>query len=333
MASTTINAPFSHAQTEAYTGLPYIFGTEEIKLELQDRLNVLNLGVVSLVGDIARSGSDTIRVTDFGNVGYSLPMTALASETDTVADSPMTLGYEEVTAGQYKMSQAETYLQQVTQREEAVSLERLKGLVVSSWMRTYRDLICAVGAAFSSSVGSVATTLSVDDWLDLATEYRTTLGSKIPTAMLDGTQVDQLLRSFRSEPAFQANSAEFSRLLSLRANGRPADTEMDMIAQLYPDLGGMGIDVAVTDSVTQSGGGRNGFAFSPGGIGWARGSTSPIRPANPQGAIAIDEFGLLIEDMVNGQAQNTSRFQANAFFGASAGSSRVFVQRKILSIV
>jgi len=230
MPTVQVNPPFQFTDVQGTLGHSYLFAQEEILLELQDRLNVLGLGVVSLRGDVMGSGTDTLRITDYGNVGYSLPFTALASETDTVAPSPIDIGFETVTVGEFGLSQSETYKEQVLNREPAISLDRLKAMVPQSWMRTFRDQITTTGSGITTAVGSAATTLSVDDHLDLLTAYRTTLGSRIPTAFLDPTPMDQLVRSYRNEPAFQNNTDAFARLFAL-ATGQPGDVRSMDVTQ------------------------------------------------------------------------------------------------------
>jgi hypothetical protein len=322
-----VNPPISHAQVFGTLGFSYVFAEQEILLELQDRLDIMGLGVVSLRGDLAGSGSDTVRVTDYGDIGFSLPFTALASETDTVAPSPLNIGYETVTIGTFGLSHSETYTQQVLSREPAISLDRLKARVPESWARTFRDRVALTGSGITTAVGAAGTTLSVDDHLDLATAYKVNLGNARPVAMIDGTQFDQLSRSYRTEPAFTNTAGDFAALLGIPAG------QGSVAAQLKPNFAGMGIDLAITDSIVQSGGARQGFAFPPGGIGWAVANTSPIRPANQNGAVYIPAVGLFIEELTEGGVQTKRAYRATTFFGTALGSERVFTLRRFISII
>ena len=326
----TVNPPTSHAQTFGTLGFAYVFAQVAMLLELQDKLDVHGMGVVPLRGDLAGTGSDTIRVTDYGNVGWSLPMEALGSETDTVAPSPVDIGYETITIGQFGLSQSETYKQQILNREPAISLDRLKMQVPNSWLLTFRNRVALAGSGIAVAVGSATTTLSVDDHLDLATAYKTNMGNATPSSMIDGTQFDQLSRSYRSEPAFTNSAAEFAAILGLKTGG-PSGS--DTVAQMHANYAGMGINLAITDSVVQSGGARQGFAFPPGGIGWAVANTSPIRPANTNGAIYLPEFGLFIEELTEGGRQTIRTYRATAFFGVELGSTRVYTLRRFISQV
>ncbi len=330
MPTSSISPPYSHANVFGTLGFAYQFAQEEILLELQDKLNVLGMGVISLRGDVASSGSDTLRVTDYGNVGFSLPFTALASETDTVAPSPIDIGYETVTIGQFGLSQSETYKEQVLGREQAIKLDRLKALVPDSWLRTFRDRVALSGSGITTAVGSAATTLSVDDHLDLASAYKVNLGNRRPSAMIDGTQFDELTRSYRNEPAFQNSSEDFAKLLGLMTGGA-GGIPGDFVTQMHPNFAGVGIDLALTDSIVQSGGARQGFAFPPGGIGWAVANTLPIQPANPTNAVYIPAFGLFIEELTGGGPQTIRQYRATSFFGTALGSERVYTLRRLIS--
>ncbi len=212
-------------------------------------------------------------------------------------------------------------------REPAISLDRLKAMVPDSWLRTYRDRVAVAGSGITTAVGSAATTLSVDDHLDLATAYRTTLGGRIPTAMVDPQQFDELARSYRSEPAFTNSAGEFAAILGLQAGGPDAAT----VRQVHPNFAGMGVDLALTDSVVQSGGAYQGFAFSPGGIGWAVANTSPIRPSNAMGAVYVPQFGLFIEELADKGGQTVRQYRATTFFGVALASERTHVLRRFIS--
>lgn len=330
MPTATVNPAFSHAQMFGTLGHAYLFAQEEILLELQDQLDVHGMGVVALRGDLAGTGTDTLRVTDYGNVGWSLPFASLATETDTVAPSPINVGYETVTLGQFGLSHSETYKQQVLSREDAVELDSLKAKVPMSWLRTFRDRVTLAGSGITTAVGSAATTLSVDDHLDLASAYRTNLGNMRPGIMIDGTQHDQLARSYRNEPAFSNNASEFATLLGLKIG---ADPNAETVTQTHPNFAGMGMDLAVTDSIVQSGGARQGFAFPRGGIGWCVANTSPIKPANAVGAVYVPAFGLFIEELTDGSGQTTRQYRATSFFGVALGSTRVYTLRRFISII
>ena len=164
---TSIAPPTSFANVQsAGFGFDYIFAAEMIAIELQDSLDVLGLGVIPLKGDLMSSGSDTLRITDFGGIGWSLPMKALTTETEIVAPSPFDIGFEEITIAPHGLAQSETYQSQILGREPMIMLDALKPRLVQSWLRTLRDKVCITGAGMTTDVGSATTQLSVDDHLD-----------------------------------------------------------------------------------------------------------------------------------------------------------------------
>jgi hypothetical protein len=329
MPTSTIPAPATHAALEAEVGFSYVFSGEDMLLELQDRMDPLKLGIVSLRGDLAGSGSDVLRITEYGNVGWSVAMSALASEVATVAASTTIAGYETITVGTYGISHSETYSAQAFARPEAagLSLDALKQQVPNSYLKTVRGLIATAGAGITAgTVGSASTTLGVDDWLDLGTAYRTNPGASMPTAILHSTPFDQLARSFRNEPGFQNSAQEFAAVMGVAAD------EQGRVMQMFPNYLGLGVNVAYTNDVTTSGGAYQSFSTSAGGIGLATASTSPIVTAGgPDRTIYIPEFGLLIEEMTEGGATNTRIYKALAFVGVAVGSDNVYVNRRILS--
>lgn len=318
---TTIAPPVDFAQTQGDLGLDYIFTAERIQLELQDKLDILGMGTVPLLGDLAGSGTDTLRVTQVGSVGWSRRMASMGSETDTITASPITTGYVEVAIGMYGLAHEETYQQQVLSREPGISLEALEAMVPLSWLSTFRYLVCVEGATFATIVGGAATQLSVDDWIDLITAHNETLGGEgNPGSTLAPQQMTQLVASFRTEPAFQNLAADFAAMQKVGN------------MQIKPNFAGLGIDVALTDDVQQSGGAYQGFSMTPGGIGWARASTSSIRPHVAGVGMYLPEFGVFVERIGKGE-QGKARYEARSWLGVNSGSSDVFVQRRVRSVV
>ena len=315
---TTIAPPINFAQTQGDLGQDFIFAAGAILLEVQDRLDLLGLGTVPLVGDLMGTGSDTIRVREMGTVGWSQRMAALATEDAAITASSITTGYTEVTVGMYGLAHEETYQSQILSSEPGISLEALEAQVPNSWLATHRYLVCVEGATFGTIIGSATAALSVDDWLDLVAATEEMLGVAAPMATLAPQQMTQLRDSARTEPAFQNLAADFAA--TQRFDGM----------QIKRNVLGLGLDAAVTDDVVQSGGAYQGFAHSPGGIGWARASTSPIRTPNP--SIYVPELGMFIERIGLG-SNGKARYEARAWIGVNSGSANVFLQRRIRSVV
>ena len=319
---TTQAAPFSHGNFESDLGYSYVFAGEAIRQVLTDEMNPMALGIAPLVGDFAGSGTDTIRITHMGGVGWNLEMAALASETDTIVPSSMTSGYSSVALGFYGLGHDETYKQQLLSREPAVMLDALKARVPESYLATWRSVYCTTGATISTAVGSASAYNSIDDLLDLIAVYRENPGSGRPKVVAHTVQGSKLLESARNEPAFQAAAADFQGQQAL-SDGM----------QMLPNFLGLGIDFALTNEVGQAASAYQGFAHSVGGIGWAVCSTASLKTANPQGTILIPEMGIVIEEKTDGSGQSIRGYEARAAFGMALGDTSVFLLRRFIGKV
>jgi hypothetical protein len=321
---TTINPASSFAQHET-AGLTYsyVLLRQQLLMAMMDKIDPIATGMVSLKGDVAGTLSDTIRIREVDDIGFARRFTALANETDAITASAFSMGYTEASVGLYGLAHEETFQGQVLGSNEGVTLDDLIASVPGSFLATLRYQGCVTGATISSTVGAATTYLSVDDYLDLLTEVRSTPGATDNGAIrvtTDPAAIDKLIRSARTEPAFQNSAADFANLLGIKAG------------QVYPNLLGLGADWIGTDDTQQSGGGYQGFASSFGGVGWVRASTGNIRPSGMGRAMYMPEYGLFIQEIDAGQ-NGKARYEARAWFGTALGSSSVFFQRRLISKV
>jgi hypothetical protein len=315
----TITAPALAAAVNTEVGFAHTFAQIAIQRRLEDSLNVAQAGLVRLVGDAAGSGSDSIRVTNIGGVGFNLAMASLATETTAITPSPFDLGYSTVTIGDYGLAFEESYKAMILGREPAAMIDALVATMPDSFLRTLRNLVATTVAGFSTTIGASGTTLSVDDYLDLVAAHRETLGSGVPVTILHPKQVTDLIESFRSESTLSLSVSDFGNLLGAAPG------------QTIGNLAGLGIDVSMSDSITDDGTDYFGGAYSPGGVGYAVGSTATVR-ATPD-AIRVPDFGLLITFPSSASTSGKVTAEGRAFVGVAAGSSDVFLQRKIRSAV
>lgn len=323
---TTIASPASHAQLKGDLGFAYTFAAEEIRERLQDRLAMEQLGWVQLVGDVAGTGSDVLRITDIGDLGYARPFTELANETSTITPSPFLTGYSTVTVGMYGLSHDATYFSQILTREGAVTLDSIKREVPKSVSATVRSLVATKIAAFGTNVGDTSSELGPNDFLDLGAAFRANLGAYeygVPACMVHPQQVEQAIRGFRNDPAYQKDVREFQEMAALRTR--------EQSSQLYRNFMGLGMDLAASDDVSTTGGGYDGGAWSFGGIAMARASTAGLVTANPNGTMYVPEAGLVIEEAPETGRTGTRRYYARLFIGVDSGSTNVFVLRGLIS--
>lgn len=319
---TTINPATSFGQTQGITGQSYVFLQAQLLMALMDMIDPIVLGLARLKGDLAGSGSDVLRVAHVDNIGYARRFTATASETSPVSASPFDLGYSTVSIGEYALAHEETYKHQALNSQPGISLDALIALVPNSWIATIRELVCNAGAGISTAVGAAGTQLSVDNILALRAAARNADAYGRLIGMVSPQQVDQLLQSVRSEPAFQGMASDF-----LAAQGQA------VVNPVLANILGQQIDLGISNDIDQSGGAYQGFALSEGGMGYAIANTSRITPANQDNAIYVPEYGLLIEQLTDGSRQRTRAYQAIAYLGVAVGSSDVFFQRRLISAV
>jgi hypothetical protein len=314
---TAITPPATHSQLVTDLGYAYVFAEQEIRRELADMLNVLQLGVVPLVGDAAGTGSDTIRVTRLGGVGWAEAMATLGSETAPITPTGFTTGFDVVSIARHGLAKEESYTAQILGREPAAMLEGLKALIPESWLKTFRQKVATAGASFADTVGTTGTVWTFDDELDLVAYFNETEGFEgNAVTMRHPEQMTQLRESIRNEPNFQ-----FPEITSALQSLRPGGTFVDFL----------GFRNFATHDVTNAGGDHQGFAFAPGAIGWAVASTLGVKVEDPEQALVIPEFGLVCEWKSTGN-EATAQWDANAYFGVATADPSVAPQARIISL-
>ncbi len=313
----TITPPATFAQVKADLGFAYVFASQEIRMELAEMLNVLQLGVVPLVGDLAGSGSDVVRVTRLGGVGWQEAMQTHTGETDPTTVTGFRTGFDTVSIARHGLAKTESYTNQILGREPMAMLAGLKTLIPASWLKTFRQKVMASGAGFTGSVGTTGTDWSFDDELALVTFFNETEGfNGDAVTFRHPEQYSDLRESIRVEPNFQFPDIT-QRLQELRADGGAVDF--------------LGFRNFASHDVTTSGGDHQGFAFMPGAIGWAVASSAPVKVEDPDQALFIPEFGLVCELKSTGNTA-TARWDVNAYFGVANADPSVAAQTKIISI-
>jgi hypothetical protein len=125
---------------------------------------------------------------------------------------------------------------------------------------------------------------------------------------------------YRTEPAYQTSVADFT-------------TIQGIVGQMAPNFAGLGIDIATTPDVTQSGGAYQGFALAPGGIGWARASTAGVLPTGVVSPIYMPEIGVLIAPLASSMPNATALYVAWLWLGLALASTQTHAQKRILSVV
>ena len=318
---TTVSPPFSQGQTQTDLGFDRVYLEAQIRMGLAERLNLLGLDRIVSVGDLAGSGSDTASLPYVDGMGYDAAMTSLGTESSPVPIGTATTGYDTIALGEYGLGYEVTYRGIGLGRDASapvLDVDRIADMLPDSFAKTFRSVACTTGATISASVGSTSTNASMDDLLDLMAAADQTDGvgeDEALTLMLKPIQLSQLKDSARSEPAFQNSLADFSRA---QARGR-----------VIPGAFGLNVDIVATSDVTDTGGAYQGFAFQRPALGYVTMDTERIAPNVPY--IAIPEFGLLIQFLLDKAGQATKQVEGRAYFGIGLASTTVAFQRRFLS--
>ena len=200
-------------------------------------------------------------------------------------------------------------------------LDALVQTMPESFLRTLRDLTATTIAGFSTSVGSSGAALDMDHLLDLLAAFRENPGAGQPVVMLHPKQVSDLVDSIRSETTLSLSVSEFGGVQGLQGG-----------AQTIRNFAGLGFDISMSTSITDDTTDYFGGAYSAGGVGYAVGSTAGVR-ARGIDAIRIPEFGTIVTFPSSSSTNGKETAEARSFLGVAAGSSDVFVQRKVISKV
>jgi hypothetical protein len=317
----TIISPASFAQTNPVVGYEYVIAAQQIQQEITEELNVLQSGLALLVGDLAGTGADTIRVTRFGGLGFAEQMVEMADETEAVVPTGFTLNSDSVTIGRFGLAKEQTYQDQVLGRAEAIGLDDMIALAPQSWLATIRSLVAEAGATFSSGLGTSGADWTYDDELEMVAAFHETEGFNVrmkPVTIRHPEQFTDLRNSIRNEPGLQASVDFQSKILGLTDEQQGAFQFLG-----FRNFGSF--------DVPTSGGDHVGCAYVPGALAWAVASTMAITPENPAMTTWVPEFGIIIERKGTAEVA-TAKFVMNAWFGVAKLSSALFPQFKLSSV-
>lgn len=319
----TIIPASSFAQTQDTVGQEYVFAGEDIRQEIVEKIDVLADGLVMGVGDLEASGSDTVRVTRYGGIGFAEEMDAMGSETELIVPSGFTIGSDSVALGRHGIAKEETFTSQILSRAEAMGIERMVQHVPASFLKTLRVDVAEAGSTFSSGAGTTGLAWTYDDEIELCALFNETAGFADAARQQGGVvslrhpeQYTDLAQSLRNEPALQGRADELFSLLGIQSSEA---------------FEFQGIRNYRSHDVPTSGGDHVGCAYVPGAIAWVVASTMRVTPQNPETTIWIPEFGIIITRSSTGEIA-TVKFAANAYFGVAKLSAALFPQFKVTSI-
>ena len=315
--ATTVVSPSSFGQSQSDLGQDFLFAQLAIQEQLVEKVEVL--GLLPLMGELQGSGTDTVRITEFGGVGHDEQLQAMSTETEAITPSGFNTAYTEASIARYGLEKSETYQQSILGRPGGVSLDLLVSKVPETFHNTIKNLMLTAGAGITGVVGTAGTAWTMDDEINLVRTLNETDGfAGMADAWRHPEQFSDLAASLRNEPANQTPEV-MSAILGLKAGGGAFNF--------------LGISNRASSAVNASGADHIGFVTAPGAIGWVRASTLPLagRVDDPSRAMFIPEIGGVIEwTGTPGTAQ--AKYTFNGWFGVKLLPSTLFPQLRIRSV-
>tara|TARA_B100000519_G_scaffold169579_2_gene154870 strand:- start:4092 stop:5015 length:924 start_codon:yes stop_codon:yes gene_type:complete len=291
----TIASPYKFSLMDGNLRLAAILHNE-VSLLLADRASLRNHPSIVNYGNIAGSGSETIRVPLLGVDGYDL----MASTNEATAPSSATaLTYlaPEITVARFALQRAISDLAQMTNSGGGPSLDILVQDFAGAFEMTVTSQICALFGSFSNSVGSATVDLSVDDFFAAVFQLEQSNVTGKPVAVLAPVQVSDLQNSIRQEGGALQYIPATQAMLEAKGQGYVGEFA--------------GVDIFKSDKVATSTG-RQGGMFVRGAIGYCEGSmTAPAMLGS-----AVQANGPVVID-IDRSFGDTTDLIGNAYFGVA----------------
>tara|TARA_R110002020_G_scaffold6340_2_gene26690 strand:+ start:2994 stop:3884 length:891 start_codon:yes stop_codon:yes gene_type:complete len=269
----------------------------EVSLLLADRASLYRHEAVMDFGDIAGTGSETIRVPLLGIDGYDT-MSSRNESTAPASETALTYTVPEITVARYVLQRGISDLASMTNAGGGPSLEILVRDFVGAFEMTVTSQICDLFGSFSNSVGTATVDLSVDDFFAAIFQLQSTSTNGRPLAVLAPVQVSDLQSSIRQEGGALQYVAATQEMLRAKGQGYAGEFA--------------GVDIFKSSKVGTNTG-REGGMWVRGAIGYCEGRMSAVpgmldARVQANGPIVID---------VDRNFGDTSSLIGNAYFGVA----------------
>lgn len=239
-------------------------------------------------------GSATQNIT---TVTRGYPMAAASSETTGgfSATDPTTSQYQ-LTIARYGLVFNATDLFHITGQGAALDLDYLLGMLSEALDLTLTDLLVALFANISTSVGTSGVNASVDDVYDAI--FALALANNLAgpyMAVLHGQQCNDVMNSIRGENGPIQYRDETQRAVTMGGIRRGDGYRFTHAGVDFHQCGSVG--------TTNGGADRDGCIFTPGAFAYTLGNTGEMEPQIPSEHLLVQTPELFIErdrDSANG---------------------------------
>lgn len=304
----TIQSPATYANTVSGLGESFIYIGNALDFELAELLDVESQQLIVPAGDVAGTGSKTMRKRYIGGLGAAQRMTSMGTETEAIVEGSFTTGYDDLTIGRHGIAHGQGFMREIIE-SDGVDLDFIASSYAQSYVATMRYLWAVAGSTFSTDKGPNSSAADLTDLAELVAGFEGTRGAggRINFVISPGTLTD-----------FRAAWASYT--------GAPPPQPTDTVQALMGDQGAQfvgnwwGLSVYKSHDVYTAGGVHSNFAYMEGALAYGVGSTARVRVAPGAEYARIPERGMIITSSTNG-AQALNGRQCNAFFGVGKAAA------------
>lgn len=280
---------------------------------IADRTTIRGTMALTPCGDIAMSGTDTLRKRKMG-IGWSLTMTA-KTEQEAISTSSFNTQVDDVAVGRRGIGIELTYTAETIATPDMPDAMAFAASMINSFEATFMEDICDTITGASTDVGTSGVNFSLDDLIDGKLYFLTFDDGVIETtdiyALVHGRQIGDLLNSIRGETGPMQFRTDIQGFTDLKLNGFQGEI--------------LGVQFYASNRVTTSGGNRHGAMWVPGALGYSFGT--PTKVLDSYLSIKPQNLPMIIEFVADPETA-TRTIYANAWYGQA-----IIYDEKIVGIV
>ena len=243
--------------------------SQEVRLLLNDTMNLRNSPYIDYVGSINGMGSDTIRVRQAGYGRNLFSEFADATEADAVTPAALADASVDVAVKRLALAFAVSDMASMTGLAGANEVDpfRLAQAIATSYEASFASMTAATFSSFSNAIAG-GTTLAVDDFMNAYQQLQVASTNR----GVDGPFVSVLHPKQFNELQDSINSLTGGALVFQPALGA------DIMGAKGKGYKGsfLGVDIYTSSYITDDGANFKAAMWGPGAIGYANGSPSII---------------------------------------------------------
>lgn len=300
---TTFNAPQLQGDTYGTIGNPFQYLDAMVLQRLTEKFDMEMSGLVTYLGDLSGSGSDTGRIRNATGFGFARRMASMATETSSIVASTWEAAYDSISVSRKGLAFEQSWQREILQND-GIDIVKLANSIADSVIATLRYLVCQQGATFSTNAFDDTAPVDMDDVINLRNLYEATAGFTEGSVVnvISFTQMKQIKAAQRIENAFKFPDS-FNAQQALQAASGFKGSFLGMDWYTSTDV------VLNTDYY--------GFSYVKGALGYAIANTNKLAALAGPSAQVVAPYGLIID--IESESNNaTVRATGNAWMGVTS---------------